>query len=505
MPKKVLFIQPFQFVKKNLSNELLMWFIYLENYLNARINNIVTDVIYLPAENNVSGDFLSINNLKKIHLVLDNAISKLDFNLDNKTYICISGISFDYLGMKLIAEYLQHNFPESIIVSGGYHASSCPNDFIYSNSPFDYVVIGEGESALYHLISNERKKKRIPTIIEGTPFNRLDDLPPLDITLLDKYIDYIRTQARGLSISLSRGCPHNCSYCIEESLAKGKKIKRWRSYTPKRAVQEINTIINYGLNQDIKYYGFLDPCFGYNKNWLNKFLDLYKVDEEVIHHFVETRIDILNEQLISNLQKKKMFQFYGVETFSKRILGIMNKTHNPTNFLNQLENVIAIHKNLEYKCSFGLISNHPGETRETIQESFTYLSNIAEKDNNDLFNFVPILYHLFAKTANYEKLEILNQRYGTKVYFPEWWKDMRTLKLGAFAIRPSSHLSLRDSINLFVEKHLEIDRYKYEKNKKEGFGLFLAKTSILKKQRNELIKFLDENNIEMEEPISTLV
>ena len=53
MSKKVLFVQPFQFVKKNLSNEPLMWFIYLENYLKAKIRNIKTDIIYLPLENNI--------------------------------------------------------------------------------------------------------------------------------------------------------------------------------------------------------------------------------------------------------------------------------------------------------------------------------------------------------------------------------------------------------------------------------------------------------------------
>ena len=122
-----------------------------------------------------------------------------------------------------------------------------------------------------------------------------------------KYIKTKKSEARGLGISLSRGCPYNCSYCIEENLAKGKNIKRWRAYTPKRAVKETYTLVNYGLKHDIRIYGFLDPCFGFNKNWLNKFLNLYEADEQIIYHFVETRIDILNEHLVSKLQEKKMF------------------------------------------------------------------------------------------------------------------------------------------------------------------------------------------------------
>ena len=211
MLKKVLFVQPFQFVKKNLSNEPLMWFIYLENFLKAKVNNIDTDIIYLPLEKIVETNSeapLSSGELKSIHSVLDKAISNLNFNLDNRTCICISGISFDYPAIKLISEYFQDNYSDSITVFGGYHASSCPNDFNYVNSPIDYIVIGEGELALLNLLKNNYKKQPCPIIIEGSPINDLDSLPPLNLALYDKYIKEIKENSRGLSISLSRGCPH---------------------------------------------------------------------------------------------------------------------------------------------------------------------------------------------------------------------------------------------------------------------------------------------------------
>ena len=73
MSKKVLFVQPFQFVKKNLSNEPLMWFIYLENYLKAKIRNIETDIIYLPLENKIGTIIdapLSYDEMKSFHSIL---------------------------------------------------------------------------------------------------------------------------------------------------------------------------------------------------------------------------------------------------------------------------------------------------------------------------------------------------------------------------------------------------------------------------------------------------
>ena len=192
-----------------------MWFIYLENYLKAKIRNIETDIIYLPLENNLGTNIdasFSNDEIKSLNSVLDQAISNLNFNLDNRTCICISGISFDYLAIKLISEYFQDNYSDSVMIFGGYHATSRPNDFSYPDSPIDYVVIGEGELALFNLLKNNCKKQIHPIIIKGSPINDLDSLPPLNLTLFNKYMKEIKEKSRGLSISLSRGCPHKCSY-----------------------------------------------------------------------------------------------------------------------------------------------------------------------------------------------------------------------------------------------------------------------------------------------------
>ena len=501
MKKKIVYIQPFQLIKKNLSNEPLIWYVYLDNFLKNKYDKLKSDVIYFPLEESLDlSDEKTISNesLNILHSTIDSCLSELNFRIDNNTIFCISGISFDFLSIKIISEYLQKYFPESIIIFGGYHATSCPDDFNYYNSPIDYIIIGEGEIALYNLIKNNAKKHNKPKIIEGTPIDDLNTLPSLDLSILDKYIGKFSRKSRGLSISLSRGCPHKCTYCIEDNLAKGKKVKRWRAYSPQRAIEETYTQINYGLENDIDTFGFFDPCFGHNKNWLDQYLSHYKPDDRIKTHFVETRLDVLNNKNIKKLKNCKMFQFYGVESFSKEMLMIMNKTHDPTNFLKKLNEIIEIHKKLDYKCSFGLITNHPGETKETIENSFTFLKKLAQNDKNNIFNYIPILYHLFAKTYNYENMSLLNKAYGTHIYFTKWWKEMESLRFGALTIKASSKLPLRESIDLFVENHTKINKIQLSKNKKDGLGLYLIKTDILKKQKNEFLNFLNERNIEIE-------
>ena len=50
MTKKVLFIQPFVLDKEQLSNLLLVWSIYLENYLKSKREDLSSDLLYLPIE-----------------------------------------------------------------------------------------------------------------------------------------------------------------------------------------------------------------------------------------------------------------------------------------------------------------------------------------------------------------------------------------------------------------------------------------------------------------------
>ncbi len=493
MKKKVLYINPFQFVKKKLSSEILPWSIYLDNFIKSKVNNIVSDLIYLPAETNFEPKFdgpLRREDINTLYSILDESISQLDFTPEN-SYICIgSPTSFDYQAVKLIAEYFQSFFPTAIVVVGGYHATSCPDDFICPNSPVDYINIGEGELNLHFIVNNGFKKQETPIVLKNNPIGNLDDLPSLDFSILDKYINMLRDKARGLSISLSRSCPSQCNFCIEKKLV-NRGIKRWRAYSPKRAVQEVNTMVNYGIEHGFQgVFGFYDCVFGYNIDWLKQFLKKYKVNEQIINHFLETRVDILNKKVLRLLKKKKMFLFYGVESFSKKMLRIMNKTYDPVGYLRAVNKIFKIHKKLRYDYTIGILCNHPGESRESYQETFANLNRIAK---NEEANISPTLYHLFPKTANYDNLRLLNKNYGTIAYFKEWWKNMSTLKMGAFAIKPSRELSLIDSIEIFTDNHIKLDKLKY-RNKEWGYLPLLQAIKIIKKQKKELIEFLEKHN-----------
>ena len=52
-----------------------------------------------------------------------------------------------------LARFLKDRHPETPLVAGGYHASALPNDLVFDGSPFDAVVVGEGERPLAEIVA----------------------------------------------------------------------------------------------------------------------------------------------------------------------------------------------------------------------------------------------------------------------------------------------------------------------------------------------------------------
>lgn len=504
MIENILFVQPFGLKKEHLTDEILIWELYLENYLKDNIPSLNFDILYLPVEQEKGK--ITISSFKEVELFenqMNELVSELKFKLDKGTLICVSGTtSHHFLSSKYIGEYFQKFFPTSVLVFGGAHASARPNDFSYPNSPYDYIVIGEGEVPLYNLVKDSISKKDIPAIIKSEAISDLNDLPELDFSIFDKYIEHFKH----LSISLSRGCPFNCYFCMEKSLSKGETIKTWRSYSPERAVQEVASMINYGSKNDIRAYGFYDPIFGMNKKWLNDFLDRYDFGE-MTYAWIETRLDIVNKELLDKLDSNNFNAMYGLESFSEEMLTIMNKTSNPTSYLLKFNNIFDLYKRSGRLFMINVLVNHPGETSQSYKETFTMLKKMIVKDDVDPITFNIRFYHHFPGTRVYNNFIQFSENYGSVAYFPEWYKDEDLLEFGPYCIRPSSGLSLRESFKTYTFLYQELLREYIKVIKDKGKSndaigkILIAKRQIraLDEKMERFYKFLDEKGIEAED------
>jgi len=450
--KNILFIQPFTSKKEQISENILVWSIYLENYLKRKLPKLKFALLYLPSLIRKKETILKIvQNKNFLYREMDVLISRLRFNVDDKTLICLSGSTTStFLFSKLILEYFQQQYPKSIVVFGGIHASACSNDFLYPKSPVDYIVKGEGEISLYKLIKEDIKKHDVPITITGIPLKNLDDLPSIDFSLFDPYIENYDL----LGINLSRGCPFSCNFCLENQLSSfHPNVASWRPYSPKRAIKEVNNMINYGLEHNIKAFSFYDPIFGMRRKWLEDFFELY--DQNHYSIFVEPKLDILNQSLLKKLIHGGFVNWYGLESYSKEMLLIMGKTNDPTKYLKNFREVCKIHKKEGGVFGINTIHNYPGEKKESLVETFDCLHKLARENlsNTILFNITK--YNHFPGTYLYNNFTNFEKKYGAKVYFPKWWTDFNLIENGACFVRPSSSLSLRDGINLYTEEYVE--------------------------------------------------
>ena len=140
-----------------------------------------------------------------------------------------------------IVELIRKNYPESKIVLGGPHITVLKEKVFEECPEADFLVIGEGEYALYDLIENEdpsadniivkneqndiAKVKAKDVVVENLP------MPAYDILGFEKYVPppaSLQSKKPGIGIIASRGCPYKCSFCarITGNRLKFKQIEQ---------------------------------------------------------------------------------------------------------------------------------------------------------------------------------------------------------------------------------------------------------------------------------------
>jgi radical SAM superfamily enzyme YgiQ (UPF0313 family) len=511
MIKKILLIQPFSLLEKHFSHTLLPGLsFYLENFLRSKLPQLKVDLLYLPYEqkkNNITLNNYSKEEIHRFYSQMNFLVDKLEFEIDETTLICIScTFSHLYLPTKLITNYFNTFYNKTPIVVGGTHISAYEDAFNKSQS-IDYLVQGEGEVSLYNLIKNNPKKQPFPIVLEKSFIEDLNDLPKLDFTSLS--IKKYSGDFSNLAINLSRGCPFNCHFCMEHTLIDGiNNIKKWRAYSPSRAVEEVNHMVKFGLEHNIKHYGFVDSIFGFNQTWLNTFLDKYHpIDSSSF--WIETRLDILSEKILKRLKKNNFYNWYGLEHTNYKMLKIMNKTSNPKKFLNKFQEILEVHKKLDYLCQINMLLLHPGETKESLSQVF---HDIEDLFINTSFNKIALnirRFHNYPGTFIFNHMGYFTEKYGSKVhpFSMEWWlnKDLSIQKHGEYCIRPSHNLSIREAMTLWTEyyKHyndLTINKIKentHSLNSIQKVFMIKQENKKLKKTKEEFLNFLRNYQIEI--------
>jgi|SRR3989344_1286074 len=300
-----------------------------------------------------------------------------------------------------LSKQIRKEFPQKPLILGGVHATVKPEDAIKFEG-IDGIVVGEAEEALLEYIDAIEKKKsylniknfwlKLPNgsvkINELRPLIQdLDSLPFPDREIYD-YKKLLKGYYNGLEFAAGRGCPYQCSYCINHILMKKYKSKgkfvRMRS--PQNIINEVKQVMKkYEGHFDI--VTFQDDTFTLEKEWFREFADLYA--KEIGYPYrCNTRVDMLDEEIIKLLKKSNCIETWmGVETgdeeFREKILKKGVATTNE-----QIIKIFDLCKKYGIKTTAFNMIGLPGETDKSIEKTIA-LNRRIKADNKMLTIFQP--------------------------------------------------------------------------------------------------------------------
>jgi len=197
---------------------------------------------------------------------------------------------------KLVSE-LKLNNPSTLFVAGGPHPTFFPA--YLEKSSFDAIGRGECESAFLDFCDTLEKGGDVTKIKNFWIRNKdgeivknnvrplesnLDNLPFPDREILDGF--EIITKTPISHFIASRGCPYNCSYCFNHSLA---KLYQDESNSPSRvrfrSVGNLcDEIKKVSLSNNMQLVYFQDDTFTLNRKFLNEFLDSFSFEVGSPYH-----------------------------------------------------------------------------------------------------------------------------------------------------------------------------------------------------------------------------
>ncbi len=291
--------------------------------------------------------------------------------------------------MKAVAAKIKTE--DNLIIAGGVHVSSLPEQTLKSIENIDIAVIGEGEYTLLE-ITEEFKNNRDWSSIKGIAYRadgrivrtgerdmirNLDSLPFPARDLLPRHRyqpgPILQSGIKGerfTTVVTARGCTKKCTYC-----ASGHFWKYLRMRSAENIIKELRFLKDKYAIQQIM---FVDDTFTCSKPRLLKICSA--LAELKIRWTCYARVTRVDMEMLKAMRKAGcFFIFYGVESGSQKILDNIKKGIT----LEEVEKVIKLTKKsgIITNCSFML--GLPGDTKETMQETLDF----AKKINPHLAEF----------------------------------------------------------------------------------------------------------------------
>jgi protein-L-isoaspartate(D-aspartate) O-methyltransferase len=329
--------------------------------------------------------------------------------------------SFDYLKVMAIGEQLKALAPRAWLVTGGYHPSARPDDFTGPDSPFDFVVVGDGERPLARLASALVSGKRpLNRVLGPEPVADIRELVPYDWSLLERYRPIARRVASQAEIYLSRGCPYDCAFCMERA----KRDVSWRALEPEQAHEEMHRLDRF---LDLRTWTLFvaDALFGMKRGWRRSFLELLaRRPVRARRVWLLIRVDLIEREDLELMARANVSPGFGLESGDPDHLKRIRKAGRLDDYLEKMLVVGEWARQLDVPFGANIIVGHPGETEQTLRTTARYLTRLYLEPSAGTHGFLSVdpfrLYPgspIDAERPEWERLT------GFRARRYPWWHD----------------------------------------------------------------------------------
>jgi len=295
--------------------------------------------------------------------------------------------SFDYLKVMAIGERIKALAPRAWLVTGGYHASARPEDFTGQDSPFDFVVVGDGERPLARLASALVSGKRpLNRVLGPEPVADLHELVPYDWSLLERYRPIARRFASQAEIYLSRGCPYDCAFCMERA----KRDVSWRALEPEQALDEMHRLDRF---LDLRSWTLFiaDALFGMKRGWRRSFLELLaRRPVRARRVWLLIRVDLIEREDLELMARANVSPGFGLESGDPEHLKRIRKAGRLEDYLEKMLVVSEWARQLDVPFGANIIVGHPGETEQTLRTTARYLRRLYLESSSGTHGFLSV-------------------------------------------------------------------------------------------------------------------
>ena len=339
--------------------------------------------------------------------------------------------ALQYTAAVAVADRVLERSAEAVIAVEGYHVSVRPGDFDGPGAPFDWVIVGEAETAVVTLareVADGDRETGVCRVLEGKP-------QPLDAAHLPDYAAYPYAD-RGLpelSLFLSRGCPYNAPACLLRPGGAG-----WHAYPPEVAVTAIERVAALEPGR----VSVRDPAFGYEAGWRRAVLErLAAADRRDLSLSINGRPDALVRLDIDKIYNARLRLHLEIGTLSRGLLSRTGEAAHP-------EKAVAHALDLlEYLNAKGVVTqarftfNQPGETRETAEETLDAIERFVAGVPNTSVSLHAQPWAFIPSSEEDADVAAPASRYGTRIEHAEWWKEHRDAHDAATAVVASHELA----------------------------------------------------------------